>query len=301
VGNTKANISKVDYSRRILIFQGKEEKINEEDLIITSLPHPKRGKNARFVISNKKVLEIQRLHEQPSSWFIDNTAEKDGSFYLCTPVDPLFLLIRLLEQNRKKSSEHGGYFCEFSQMLFDTDQPGYAHFAKLTDTFDLSLICDINNDLEQPLCRLNDEKIIHWLRAKVENLRVKLAQSDHLYHAASQSSTFRLSSSEKKLTNVDILKGALGFVSEYVTPERMTELAKTYGIVNYGVPKLSALDGLHSRDKFIPVSNKREGDQVKQPTPKKQKPSLAQSKLAKTNIKGMNKMDSFFKKKADNK
>jgi len=292
VGNVKANLKKMDYKRKIFIIKGTQESLSNDDIVITHFLHPKRGQNARYIVSNKTIMEIQRLSEQPASWLIDNTVEKDGSIYMCTPIDPLFLLIPLLHLNRKKTEEHQGYFCEFTQMLSDTNQPGYAHFAKLLDTFDLSLICDVNKDLEQPLYRLNDVKVTHWLRAKVEKLRELLSQSDHLLHGIAHSATFRLSTSEKKFSEEDILRGALGFVSEYVSSERMTELAISYGVTNYGVPKLSALDQLGEKS----ISSKREIESPKQPTPKKPRLTLSQSKLAKTNIKGMSQMSSFFKK-----
>ncbi len=54
------------------------------------------------MLCNEQLLEIQRASDDPSSWFVDNTVQQDGSIYFTTPVDPLFIFLPLLEDSRKQ-------------------------------------------------------------------------------------------------------------------------------------------------------------------------------------------------------
>lgn len=66
---------------------------------------------------------------------------KDGHLFITSVIDPLLLLIQLLVDSRKKSNEHEGYFCDFSQIL--NDIPAKHIFQKQEPN--LELICDINS------------------------------------------------------------------------------------------------------------------------------------------------------------
>lgn len=72
-----------------------------------SLAHPRHGKPARFLHTNNKIWEINRVYQPPSSWIMQHEIQEDGSFYMCTPIDPLFLALPLLERGRKKVRGRG--------------------------------------------------------------------------------------------------------------------------------------------------------------------------------------------------
>ncbi len=52
--------------------------------------------------------EVNWYKERYRSWFIGDSVLEDGSIYLCTPVDPLFLALPLMESSRMqvKLSHH---------------------------------------------------------------------------------------------------------------------------------------------------------------------------------------------------
>jgi len=227
-----------------LLFVGDESYIVENDPIIISLPHPKRNTFAKFIVFNDKLLEIQRMIEDPSSWFIDNTVQQDGSLYIASPIDPLFLLINLLEENRRKTESHEGYFCELTQILSHSKCTGFLQLNNIYKDVDLSLICDIR-DGNEPLYRLNDEKLIQWLRCKVKKLIEKIEVSPSIIPAA-QAVTFR--SKEKKLTKEEILHFSLGLISEYIDSKTLENLSSSFGITNNISNSLNSKDFIQSID-----------------------------------------------------
>jgi len=248
-------------------------------------------------ISNNKLLEINRVVEEPASWFINDTVQSDGSLYIATPVDPLFVIIKLLEENRKKTEEHAGYFCSLSQMLSDTNHLGYVHLTKLLKDVDVSVICDVNDQsTDQVLYRLNDDKLLKWMRCKTDRLSQKLASYPiQTTVSSAQASTFVASTRDiKKPTEDDLLRSALGFLSEYINPNRMEQLARSYGILEFAPPRVSVFDDLKKAE----TKSESRKDHTKKEKPKVEKPklSVAQSKLAKTNTTGMSKISSFFHK-----
>jgi len=72
------------------------------DYNIISLPHPKKNTLCRYMTLNKQLLEISKFHNKPSSWFIDNSVRYDGSLYVTTPIDTLYLLLPFLEKMSKQ-------------------------------------------------------------------------------------------------------------------------------------------------------------------------------------------------------
>jgi len=289
-----------------MIIGESQKTLNSNDVVISSLPHPHRKTDAKFVFCNDNVMEVNRMAEHPSSWFIEDEVQQDGSLFMATPVDPLFVLIPLLELNRKKTADHAGLFCDLSQMLSDTNKSGYAHFSKFSaEALNLQLICDVNKDHDEPLYRLNDSKVTKWLRVKVDRLAESLASSDLVQTRLSgaRASAFRRSTKDQQPTPTeDLLRHALGFLSEYVDAERIKVVADSYGITNFGVAKITAFD------QFAYTPDKRKRDDAddeeddpqttpgssKKDSAKKAKLTPGQAKLAKTNIRGMNKISAFF-------
>jgi ribonuclease H2 subunit B len=112
---------------------------------IVKLPHPTRVEEyVQYLISDDTLFELQVLNGNlNSSWFIDDVIHKDGSLYVATPIDPLFLLLPLLVQHRKKSADYRGYFCTLEQILSQTecDIDQTSLLMKLKN-LNPSLICD---------------------------------------------------------------------------------------------------------------------------------------------------------------
>lgn len=110
--------SNADKNENKWIFMAPKCVTNTESSIV-SLPHPKTKKQAKFMIAKSengtKIFEIKKHEEKPSSWFIGSTVHKDGSMFIATPFDPLFLLLPFL-----KSANPGKYVL-LNQLLTDVD------------------------------------------------------------------------------------------------------------------------------------------------------------------------------------
>jgi hypothetical protein len=74
------------------------------------LPHPQSGQKAKFLISENPyaknfVLEVQEMapnSEEQSSWIVDKEMCSTGSLFVASPIDPLFILLPILEDARAK-------------------------------------------------------------------------------------------------------------------------------------------------------------------------------------------------------
>ncbi|RUS32993.1 Ydr279p protein family-domain-containing protein [Jimgerdemannia flammicorona] len=150
----------------------------EEDPLLIRIPHPRTGLPVRYMIQDGAILETQKIDPADKrSWFIDDSVQRDGSLYLMTPIDPLFIAIPMLELARKKSSESPGVFLTLDHLFDNPDNPSVARLATLRG-LDASLahVCDIKGrilasrptEIAQGMCvyRLNDEKVVTWLRLK---------------------------------------------------------------------------------------------------------------------------------------
>ncbi|PRP76635.1 Rab GTPase [Planoprotostelium fungivorum] len=200
--------NKVNYKQRIALVKTTRQALDSQDVHIFSLPHPKLEETlAKVTISNGSLLEINRLHEAPSSWFLDNSIQKDGSLYLFTPVDPIFFIMPLLEYHLKK-------------MMSDSPWDGYTLFTNLKAQPNIHLVCDSQTLHEgEKAFRLNEERVIAWMCCKVDALIEKIRHSSLDLSSSARVSTFV--SSKRVNTEEQIVKSALGFISEVVELNKM--------------------------------------------------------------------------------
>ena len=89
---------------------------------ILNLTHPGTGDSCQFALcmssksgigsqqqERKTLMEINKSAdpEISRSWFIGDSVTSDGCLFLYTPMDPLFLVLPLLEENKKQFSTLG--------------------------------------------------------------------------------------------------------------------------------------------------------------------------------------------------
>ena len=69
-----------------------------------SLPHPRTGKDCRYMLRGESVLELQMAKppEGRGSWFIGDLVKQDGSVQLVSEIDPIFLVAPLLATHANK-------------------------------------------------------------------------------------------------------------------------------------------------------------------------------------------------------
>lgn len=141
---------------------------NPAELNLIKLFHPK-GFPAVFVQIEDNILELQTF--QPSkfgSWFINQRVSSDSFYYIGTRIDPRFLFLPYLE----KSS---GKFSPLDQIV--TIEADCSRISlDLFNRYNLEDICDTNSKLgDIVLFRYNEDKMLKWLKSKVEKVSVTLA------------------------------------------------------------------------------------------------------------------------------
>ncbi|KAI5070410.1 hypothetical protein GOP47_0014753 [Adiantum capillus-veneris] len=132
------------------------------------LRNPKTGAKACYMLTGDILQEVHWFKEQFSSWFLGDHVLEDGSLYVGTPVDPIFLLLPILDEARMKKADDAGKFRSLEEILYVEDYPGYQHFSCLLgDTLDS--VCEVREIGTSKFYRLNESKVLSWLCCKVNN------------------------------------------------------------------------------------------------------------------------------------
>ncbi|XP_077294105.1 ribonuclease H2 subunit B [Arctopsyche grandis] len=214
MSDTKSSSNETDVNvESSRIFLSKDDLENSQSSII-SLIHPGHNKKTKFVINKttKKLYEIQIFNNPCRSWLIDETLIKDGNMYVCTPIDPLFIVLPHLKEHCAQRAVPLDHILESSA---DRD---------LSQIF--GLIKDINalGDLKGPsnlnAYKYNEEKCLQWLESKVQKVVNVLRKKKVHVKPGSVSATFVISSIEEDVADKDhYLKYAFGIVSEYLNED----------------------------------------------------------------------------------
>ncbi|CAJ0834168.1 17694_t:CDS:2, partial [Entrophospora sp. SA101] len=121
---------------------------------------------ARYIIQEGNLLEVQCIGcEDQKSWFIDNNiVQKDGRLFIFTSIDPLFILLPILDNCRRKNIEFQGLFLS-PDAIFDHDEfPSVRKLSSINNIYIyMNWICDSQGCKAY---RLNDMKLISWLKTK---------------------------------------------------------------------------------------------------------------------------------------
>jgi len=169
--------------RQVFIIDDADQLNDISTLQCVSLPHPKYAKPCRYLSHGSDVWEVQRIYQPPSSWLDLKREEiqEDGSLYMCTRIDPLFLALPLLERGRKKTSDHDGYFLQLDQLLPTSSfPPSLLRHPSFTDS--IATICQKRDGWDSAVWRLDDEKVVSWLRAKMQRMRQTFKTIPSLQH-----------------------------------------------------------------------------------------------------------------------
>ncbi|KNC75947.1 hypothetical protein SARC_11539, partial [Sphaeroforma arctica JP610] len=88
------------------VFSASAESKNAQ---IISFPHPRTGDQARCMVSadGKEVFEVGHLNtantkNMKRSWLVGDSVQKDGSYYVVGRIDPIFLILPVLQQHSTK-------------------------------------------------------------------------------------------------------------------------------------------------------------------------------------------------------
>jgi len=214
-----------DYRERIFIIQGDKDSLHQDPGTIINLPHIKAGE-AKYLVDKNNIFEIQKYcDENGGSWFKDNSVIPDGSIFLATIIDPLFIVLPLLEKSRKKTNEHEGLYNSIEDIL--SQETAYPALAKLQ--FKFELICDvITNEKTGTVYRLNNNRVIAFLKCKIEKLNSEILKQEIPVNANMSIAASVLIKLAKPSIE-DITKYSISILSEYVEKHWIEQLYSAYG------------------------------------------------------------------------
>lgn len=270
---------------------------DELEPVFIKIPHPRTGNKQQFLLthSGEKIFEVLKFTEEPRSWFIEDSVQKDGSLFVITPVDPLFLVLPYLTKYSQK-------FRTLDQLLLDDEHPPVCRLTGCLRSDEILNICDVKGDDDLQVFRLNNDKTTAWLKAKVEQTANSLSQSGVHVSKGSQSATFVRSRRHIDATRSDFVRYAFGLVSEYLSLRWSERLKESLGITDEAqlsspeeppTKRAKVTDEIpeatedYSKE-FSKLNSKTESDKTAT------KLTAAQKSLSKVDKKGMKSISSFF-------
>eukprot|EP00996_Jenningsia_fusiforme_P002155 NODE_2995_length_1070_cov_74.506366_g2747_i0.p1 GENE.NODE_2995_length_1070_cov_74.506366_g2747_i0~~NODE_2995_length_1070_cov_74.506366_g2747_i0.p1 ORF type:complete len:327 (+),score=76.93 NODE_2995_length_1070_cov_74.506366_g2747_i0:53-982(+) len=256
-------------------------------LHIVQCPHPRGSGTFLIGTSGGKAYEIQRHRKPQGSWFIDQSVEHDGTLMILSEFDPCFLLLPLFsdEKTRRLFRSTSDLLDGWLKTLFKNEEivP-----QKLLGTF-----CDRHEMDGEELYRLNEQRLLAWLRVKCNRLaastsllnrcaaRMFIANEDDI---AEPSAALRKSA----------LEAALSIIGEYLSDEWFGRLCTSYELDAKMVNAPgSAAPELLEKPLKRHLDEELEGEAAK---PKKAARNLNIQKLA-ASSKNSKSITSFFQKK----
>lgn len=131
-----------------------------------SLPHPRTGRLARYMLRGESVFELQvaKPPEERGSWFLGNVVKQDGSVQLVSEVDVIFLVAPLLATAADKR------FVPLSD-IWDgsTHRLNYRKLAKC-DLSAVRFVCETKEAGGDMYYRFSESRMLTWMVAKVDRL-----------------------------------------------------------------------------------------------------------------------------------
>ncbi|CAG8465225.1 7756_t:CDS:10 [Paraglomus brasilianum] len=275
---------------------GKEN--SNESLLSIRLPHPRTGQAVRYILQDQTLLEIRKLDcESQRSWFIGSTVQSDGSLFCLTPIDPLFVLIPILDTCRRKTSDSNGLFIPLEDILDGEQYPSLPKLSVLNNIEKyVGWVCDCQvMNSGKVVFRLNDEKVMAWLKLKISHI---LSNFDSFNSLKQLIQHMNNDSIDDRLQKEIRLKATIEIVMEYLPLLWRERLMAVYNFDALGRLEVSNTQiADNPADYYARKTMRKEVLPPKGPPTKKQKLSTGQAVLAKANIKGMKKLTTFFAKK----
>ena len=214
----------------------------------------------------------------------------DGSLYVATPVDVLFLILPALESTRAS----GGNFCELEHCLerLCLTPEALESVTALITPEQMQCICDTKQVGDQYYYRLNDERVLAWLSLKAEQTKGALVE---------QAAGFA------GMDALGLTAYAAGILGEYLSQEWSTNLSKYLGLPQPGdnaggatAAGAAAPPPMYNPDvEFDRSEAKRPRYDPKEAAKVKAAAARQEAKAAKIakEAAGMRKLSSFFQKK----
>ncbi|KAG1662786.1 Ribonuclease H2 subunit B [Nymphon striatum] len=280
-----------DHMEERMVILMKNELINlkSENLKICTLPHSRTGEETVYFTSeNGKIYEVITQNKGLQSWFIDDDVEEDGSLYITSEVDILFVILPYFMKSEK--------FC----LIEDLDVNNNHALNELLSNFKLKekllSIADMKHIGEDNFYRYSDDKTLNWCEEKILKMEKILRQRDVNVYSGSRASTFV--SADEDTDKASHHRYAVGLLTEYLPEQIGQRLMDKFGYntekevcKDEPAPKRQKLD-----KNVVPKEDYAKNVTKNKATKKAPAVTTAQKKLVKGDMSGMKKLHSFFKK-----
>ncbi|XP_053203225.1 ribonuclease H2 subunit B-like [Panonychus citri] len=265
------------------------------------------GKNGCYLYDDKynNVYEIVQYSEDRRSWFVGERVVQNGSLQMVTQVDPLFIILPNLIGDSKlfKSLED----------IFGDDK-GSTIMIKIFETnkrSDICCIADVKELDNEIYYRLDEKKLITWLKAKVNQIINCLQQMKIEVSVNSTKIAGFSSARDTKTDEKEYIRYAVNLLSKYLPEDVLTSLREIYNLekekeiepetkpIASSTPKgqKRPIDGA----KCEPIDNYCKEEVPVNGAAKKAKLSRSQKELEKASKQsGIRSISSFFTKKPSN-
>eukprot|EP00055_Hartaetosiga_balthica_P010024 m.41365 g.41365 ORF g.41365 m.41365 type:complete len:313 (+) comp6995_c0_seq3:1-939(+) len=277
-----------------------------------------------MVCRERGLFEMMKWDDEvPRSLFIGDNVKKDGSIFMGVCVDPLFLLLPHLEKSREtqvcsnattpppppphtqsRALASYPFFCFFLltpslpsknmfvqlEAIIPTDKySGFRYFDEGSDMAAridnvLELVCEVRGAGSIRAYRLDDEKLMKWLKAKV--MQVALNVEDSMLTSTCM---------KKEIPFHTKLQFSYGVISTYLGDALAKKLHHELGLVVVEEKKdvMGEYAGMHALEDYS-ISSTTDPSGPPKKTPKL---TAAQKQLQNVDKKGMKSIASFFGKK----
>ncbi|PKA66147.1 hypothetical protein AXF42_Ash018437 [Apostasia shenzhenica] len=169
---------------------GKGQSYKSAEGCLMSLIHPKNGNATSYLLKDGLVQEIHCFKQSYGSWFLGEYICEDGSLYISTPVDPIFILLPIFSNARLKKGKGQGMFRQLDEILYVSDHPSYQCLMTIAEE-SMPLVCEVKEIGSFKFFRLDDSKVLSWLCCKVRHLKATLKQLDEHYAAQEERETLK--------------------------------------------------------------------------------------------------------------
>jgi len=170
------------------------------------------------------LFEIQKFNGGNRAWLIGNSVEKDGDLYMCSPIEPLFLLLTYFIKSDK--------YVLLSQIVDDKVCTQSHMLIELLKDDRLLLVADQKSADDLTVWKYNEEKTLAWLKGKVEKICSHIKEAKLQVSGAAVSSHFVQNEKSSDATEIQYMQYSCGILSEYLSPELSKRL-----ILHLGLPE----------------------------------------------------------------
>ncbi|KAF8894051.1 ribonuclease H2, subunit B [Infundibulicybe gibba] len=314
------------------IFQAISTSLENQDqselskLSFSRLPHPRTGLPSLFLLnaSHSKasnIFEVQAVdHPEPRSWFTNEEVESDGKLLIITPIDPVFLILPILQSIEAHDSSNifrpaDDIFDEISAQFEAVKEqespasPDPSHIPSRADILQLismpcimgamRSVCEFKEITSEIMVyRFSPTKAIKYLKDKVAHLSSPEITGISRTLIRGLAMDGLMEDGKEDLLALGRTRAACDTLAQYIPSDTYKMLLASFDF--------SQLDAYHERENaqavvlpaVVPQKTRGKEANTVGETKKRKGVKLSQGveKLKKVNTDGMAKLSSFFKK-----